>query len=51
MLERQKVLTEQVDELRRKRPTMKPDDFDREFEKLIIELSVVSRDVRRKTGR
>lgn len=51
MLERQKVLTEQVDELRRKRPTMKPDDFDREFEKLIIELSLVSRDVRRKTGR
>jgi hypothetical protein len=51
MLERQRVLTEQVDELRRNRPTMKADDFDREFEKLIIELSLVSRDVRRKTGK
>jgi hypothetical protein len=50
MLGRQKALTEQVDELRRKRPAMAADEFDREFEKLIVELALVSRDVRRKTG-
>jgi hypothetical protein len=50
MLGRQKALTEQVDELRRKRPTMAAEEFDREFEKLIVELALVSRDVRRKTG-
>jgi hypothetical protein len=51
MLGRQKVLTEQVDELRRRRPTMPAEEFDREFEKLIVELSLVSRDVRRKIGK
>ena len=51
MLGRQKVLTEQVDDLRRKRPTMAADEFDREFEKLIIELALVSREVRRKMGK
>ena len=50
LIGRQKTLTEQVDELRRKRPTMPAEEFDREFEKLIVELAVVSRDVRRKTG-
>src|SRR6185295_13229054 len=50
MLGRQRALTEQVDELRRKRPTMAADEFDREFEKLIVELALVSRDVRRKIG-
>jgi len=28
---------------------MSADDFDREFEKLIIDLALVSRDIRRKT--
>jgi len=51
LLNRQQTLMEQVDELRRKRGTMAPDEFDREFERLIVDLSVVSRDVRRKTGR
>jgi len=50
LLVRQQNLTQQVDELRRKRPTMTPAQFDAEFEKLILELSLVSRDVRRKTG-
>ncbi len=50
MLGRQKSLTEQVDELRRKRPSMAPEEFDREFEKLIVELALVSRDVRKKIG-
>lgn len=51
LLTRQQSLMEQVDELRRKRPSMSPDDFDREFEKLIVDLATVSRDVRRKTGK
>ena len=50
LLLRQQELTEQVDDLRRRRTMMGAADFDSLFEKLIIELSVVSRDVRRKTG-
>ena len=48
LLTRQQQLVAEVDELRRRRPSMPPAEFDREFEKLIIELSVVSRDIRRK---
>ena len=51
LLTRQRSLIEQVDALRRRRPSMSSDDFDREFEKLIVDLAVVSRDVRRKTGK
>lgn len=50
LIGRQKTLTEQVDDLRRRRPNMPAEEFDREFEKLIVELALVSRDVRRKTG-
>jgi hypothetical protein len=50
LLDRQRALTDQVDDLRRRRPSMTPDQYDAEFEKLIIELSLVSRDVRRKGG-
>jgi len=49
LLVRQQSLTEQVDDLRRRKATMSADDFDREFEKLIIDLALVSRDIRRKT--
>ena len=48
LLTRQQTLTEQIDDLRRRRASMSADQFDREFEKLIIELSLVSRDIRRK---
>jgi hypothetical protein len=51
LLNRQQTLTEQVDELRRRRPSMAADEFDREFEKLIVDLALVSRDVRRKAGK
>jgi hypothetical protein len=51
LLNRQQTLTEQVDELRRRRPSMAPEEFDREFEKLIVDLALVSRDVRRKAGK
>jgi hypothetical protein len=50
LLLRQQALTQQVDELRRRRPQMTPEAYDQEFEKLIIDLSLVSRDVRRRTG-
>ena len=48
LLIQQQTLMEQVDDLRRRRQSMSEADFDREFEKLIIELALVSRDVRRK---
>ena len=48
LLLRQQSLTEQIDDLRRRRASMSADDFDREFEKLIIDLSLVSREVRRR---
>jgi hypothetical protein len=49
LLVRQQTLTEQIDELRRRRATLSTADFDREFEKLIIDLALVSRDVRKRT--
>ena len=51
LLIRQQALVEQIDELRRQRASMSADDFDLEFERLIVDLALVSRDVRRKTGK
>ncbi len=50
LLLRRQVLTEQIDGLRRRRPGMPAAEFDGEFEKLIVELALVSRDVRRRGG-
>jgi hypothetical protein len=50
LLDRQRALTEQVDELRRRKAAMAPADFDQAFEKLIVDLAMVSRDIRRKGG-
>jgi hypothetical protein len=50
LLVRQRELSDQVDALRRRRPSMTPEAFDQEFETLIIELALVSRDVRRRSG-
>ena len=47
LLVRQQQLTEEIDDLRRRRASIPAAEFDREFERLIIDLSVVSRDVRR----
>jgi hypothetical protein len=49
LLDKQQSLIEQVDELRRRKGVLPPDLFEREFEKLIVDLSLVSRDVRQKT--
>ena len=50
LLLKQRALTDQVDDLRRRQPSMAPEQYDQEFEKLIIELSLVSREVRKRTG-
>ena len=50
LIARQVELTQQVEELRRRRSSMPPIAFDQEFERLIIELATVSRDVRKRTG-
>jgi hypothetical protein len=50
LLVRQQALTEQVDELRRRRGSMPVEAFDAEMEKLLTELALVSSDVRRRTG-
>jgi hypothetical protein len=51
LLIRQQALSEQIDDLRRRRPSISAEEFDREFEKLIIDLALVSRDVRKRTGK
>lgn len=48
LLVRQQTLTEQIDELRRRKASMSLDEFDREFEKLIVDLALVSREVRKR---
>ena len=50
LLKKQQALTQQVDDLRKRQPSMTPDAYDQEFERLIVELSVVSRDVRKRSG-
>ncbi len=50
LIDQQTTLTGRVDELLRARRMMAPADFDQAFEKLMIDLSTVSRDIRRKTG-
>jgi len=51
LLVRQQQLTEQVDDLRRRRSTMPAEEFDKELERLLTELATVSREVRQKTGK
>ncbi|MEO8484200.1 MAG: hypothetical protein ABI634_18455 [Acidobacteriota bacterium] len=51
LLARQQALTEQLDELRRKKASMPADQYDKQFEALVLELATVSRDVRQKTAR
>jgi hypothetical protein len=50
MIQQRDALTKQVDDLRLHRKMMSAADFDAAFEKLIIELATVSREIRRKTG-
>jgi hypothetical protein len=50
LLDRQRALTDQIDELRRQRATMPPDEFDKAFEKLATELATVSAEIRKRGG-
>jgi hypothetical protein len=50
LVRRQTELTEQVDELRRTRRMIGETAFAREFERLIVELALASREVRRRAG-
>ena len=51
LLARQRELTEQIDDLRRRRPSMPAAEFDKEFERLALELATVSAQVRSQTGK
>lgn len=48
LIAKRQELTEQVDDLRRRRSSMSAADFDKEFERIVTELAVVSRDLRRR---
>jgi hypothetical protein len=50
LLARQRELTEQIDDLRRRRGFMTQQDFDAQFEKLALELADVSAEVRKRTA-
>jgi hypothetical protein len=47
LIQRRDQLATEVDQLRQRRSTMPSAEFDQQFEKLIIDLALVSRDVRR----
>jgi hypothetical protein len=47
---REQQLNDQIDELRRRRNFMTPQDFDAAFEKLAIELATVSGEIRAKSA-
>lgn len=50
LLQRQELLTLQVDDLKRKKATMPADEYDAAWEKLMIELATVGAEVRAKGG-
>lgn len=50
LIDQQTTLTERVDELLRARRMLPQADFEQQFEKLMIDLATVSREVRRKSG-
>jgi hypothetical protein len=50
LLTRQRELTEQVDALRLRQSSMPTEEYQKQFEQLMIDLAAVSADVRRRTG-
>jgi hypothetical protein len=51
LLNRQQTLTQQIDDLRRRRASMPADQFDRELDRLLTELATVSSEIRQKGGK
>ena len=50
LLQRRAALQIEVDDLKQRRPLMTPDEYQQEFEKLMLDLARVSRDIRRRQG-
>jgi hypothetical protein len=50
LLQRQDVLTQQVDELRRKKASMPPAEYDAAWEKLMVDLATLGAEIRKKGG-
>ena len=50
LLQRQAVLTTEVDDLRIRKTFLAPDEYSREFERLMIELARVAHDIRARVG-
>lgn len=50
LLQRQEVLTQQVDELRRKKATMPPAEYEAAWEKLMVDLATLGAEIRKKGG-
>lgn len=50
LLQRQELLTQQVDELRRKKATMPPAEYEAAWEKLMIDLATLGAEIRKKGG-
>jgi hypothetical protein len=50
LLQRQELLTQQVDELRRKKPSMPTAEYDAAWEKLMVELATLGAEIRKKGG-
>jgi hypothetical protein len=50
LLLQQRALNEQLDDLRRRRNSMPSDVYDKEFESIVAQLAVISREIRRKGG-
>ncbi len=50
LLVRQRTLTDQMDDLRRRRDTITAEEYDKAFEQLALELAEVTREVRKRTG-
>jgi hypothetical protein len=50
LIDRREALNKQIDDLRRRQSSMPPAEFDSAFEKLILELSQVSAEIRKRSG-
>ncbi len=51
LMQKQELLTEQVDELKRKKATMPPAEYDAAWEKLMVDLATVGAEIRAKGGK
>jgi chorismate mutase len=48
LLQKRAALQIDVDELKQRRQLMTPDEYEKEFERIMVALATVSRDIRRK---